>query len=148
MTNKTAMKKKPVAPKTIAGDDPITAYAADKSPAHRIVCETLRGHIDAALPKATSKIWHGGPVWFDGENPVVGYDARAKGVNLLFWNGQAFDEPDLKPVGKYGAAQATFADESEIDAKTVRRWLKKAKADVFDSVGFFRKLREKKKTAK
>jgi hypothetical protein len=126
----------------------IAAYATDLSPAFRSICDTLRGLIDAALPKATSKIWHGGPVWFDGENPVVGYDARAKGVNLLFWNGRAFDEPDLTPVGKYGAAQATFTDVSEIDPKTVRRWLKKARANVFDSVGFFKKLREKKKTAR
>jgi hypothetical protein len=37
---------------------------------------------------------------------------------------------------------------SEVDPKTVRRWLKKAQANVFDSVGFFKKLREEKKTAK
>ncbi len=29
----------------------------------------------------------------------------------------AFDEPDLKPVGKYRAAQAAFADAAEIDSK-------------------------------
>jgi hypothetical protein len=142
------MNKRAGASRPIAGGDPITAYAAAKPSAHRSICVTLRGLIDAALPKATSKIWHGGPVWFDGENPAVGYDARAKGVNFIFWNGQAFDEPDLKPVGKYGAAQATFTDVAEIDPKTVRRWLKKAKANVFDSVGFFKKLREKKKTAR
>jgi hypothetical protein len=126
----------------------IAAYATDLSPDFRSICDTLRNLIDTVLPKATSEIWHGGPVWFDGENPVVGYDARAKGVNLLFWNGRAFDEPDLKPVGKYGAAQATFTEVSEIDPKKVRRWLKKAKANVFDSVGFFKKLREEKKTAR
>jgi hypothetical protein len=142
------MKGKANTKKPANGGDPIAAYAAGLSPSHRSICTTLRGLIDAALPQATSKIWHGGPVWFDGENPVVGYDARAKGVNLLFWNGRAFDEPDLKPVGKYGAAQATFADVSEIDPRTVHRWLKKAKADVFDSVGFFRKMHEKKKPAK
>lgn len=128
--------------------DPIAEYSANLSPPLRTTCDTLRGLIDGTLPKATSKVWHGGPVWFDGENPVVGYDAKAKGVKLLFWNGQAFDEPDLKPVGKYRAAQATFADISEIDPKIVRRWLKKAKENVFDSVGFFKKLREKKKAAK
>ena len=30
-----------------------------------------------------------------------------------------------------------------IDAKVIRRWLKKAKSDVFDSNVFFKKLREK-----
>jgi hypothetical protein len=142
------MTKNSYASKSSNTDDAITAYAAGKPPGHRTICNSLRGLIDAALPKATSKIWHGGPVWFDGENPVVGYDARTKGVNLLFWNGRAFDEPDLTPVGKYGAAQTTFIDASEIDPKTVRRWLKKAKENVFDSVGFFKKLREKKTVAK
>ncbi len=123
----------------------ITAYSRAQSPAFGAICEQLRQLIDAALPKTESKIWHGGPVWFVDDNPVVGYNAAAKSVNLLFWNGQAFDELDLKPVGKYGAAQAVFADVSEIDAKTIRRWLKKAKADVFDSKAFFKKLRESKK---
>ena len=139
------MKKKSAEPNAQSPGDPIAAYAADLPITFREVCHSLRGLISAGLPKATSKIWHGGPVWFDGENPVVGYDARAKGVNLLFWNGQAFDEPDLKPVGKYGAAQATFTDVSEVDPKTVRRWLKKARENVFDSVGFFKKLREERK---
>src|SRR6516225_7176896 len=75
----------------------------------------------------------------------VGYNATAKTINLLFWNGQAFDEAGLKPVGKYRAAQAMFGDAAEIDPKVIRRWLKKASADVFDSIAFFRKLREGKK---
>jgi hypothetical protein len=106
------------------------------------MCDSLRNLIEAALPKASAKVWHGSPVWFIDDNPVVGYNATAKGVNLLFWNGRAFDEAELKPVGKYGAAQAVFADAAAIDPKAVRRWLKKAKADVFDSKGFFKKLRE------
>jgi hypothetical protein len=81
-------------------------------------------------------------VWFVDDNPVVGYNATAKSVNLLFWNGQAFDEASLKPVGKYRAAQAIFRDATEIDPKVIRRWLKKAKTDVFDSKAFFKKLRE------
>ena len=100
--------------------------------------------IDTALPKATSKVWHGSPVWFIDDNPVVGYNATAKSVKLLFWNGQAFDEAGLKPVGKYRAVEAIFHDAAEIDPKVLRRWLKKAKSDVFDSKGFFKKLREAK----
>ena len=122
--------------------DPIVAYSAEFSYAFQVIFDTLRGLIVTALPKATSKVWHGSPVWFDGENPVVGYNATKKAVSLLFWNGQAFDEPDLKPVGKYRAAQATFADVSEIDPQTIRHWLKKAKSEVFDSVGYVKKLRE------
>jgi hypothetical protein len=128
-----------------AGDDQIAAYSQAQSPAFRAICDALLELITAALPRASSKVWHGSPVWFIDDNPVVGYNSSAKTVNLLFWNGQAFDEPGLKPVGKYRAAQATFADAAEIDPKVVRRWLKKAKSDVFDSKTFFKKLREGKR---
>jgi hypothetical protein len=123
-------------------DDQIAAYSRAQPPAFRAMCDLLRPLIDKALPKATAKIWHGSPVWFMDDNPVVGYSATAKTVNLLFWNGQAFDEASLKPVGKYGAAQAVFVNAAEIDPKVIRRWLKKAKSDVFDSKTFFKKLRE------
>jgi hypothetical protein len=143
------MMKRSGEPKTADGardgDDPIAAYAQAQPPAFRTVCDVLRALITDALPKATSRVWHGSPVWFVDENPVVGYNATAKTVNLLFWNGQAFDEPDLKPVGKYRAAQAVFREAAEIDPKVIRRWLKKAKADVLDSQAFFKKLREGKK---
>jgi hypothetical protein len=124
------------------GGDPIAAYSRAQPPAVRPICDLLRELIDTALPKANSKVWHGSPVWFIDDNPVVGYDATAKAVNLLFWNGQAFEEAGLEPVGKYRAAQAKLRDAAEIDPKVVRRWLKKAGSDVFDSKAFFKKLRE------
>ena len=124
------------------GGDQIAAYAQALTPALRTICETLRELILAALPKSTSKVLHGSPVWFMDENPVVGYNATAKTVNLLFWNGQALDEAALKPVGKYWAAQAVFSDVADIDPKVIRAWLKKAKSNVFDSKAFFKKLRE------
>jgi hypothetical protein len=124
------------------GDDQVASYSRTQPPAFRTICDLLRELIDTALARATSKVWHGSPVWFLDDNPVVGYSSTAKTVNLLFWNGQAFGETGLKPVGKYRAAQATFADAAEIDPKVIRRWLKKAKSDVLDSKAFFKKLRE------
>jgi hypothetical protein len=141
------MKKsgKPQAARPVAtGDDSIAAYALAQPPAFRAMCELLRELIDTALPKATSKVWHGSPVWFIDDNPVVGYNATAKCVKLLFWNGQAIDETRLTPVGKYRAAQAVFNNIAEIDAKVVRSWLKKAKSNVFDSRAFFKQLRSEK----
>ncbi len=126
------------------GEDSIAAYSKAQSLPFRAICNALRKLIDTALPGATSKVWHGSPVWFIDDNPVVGYSATAKTVNLLFWNGQALDEPGLDPVGKYRAAQAVFADASKIDPKVIRRWLRKAKSDVFDSRAFFKKMRERK----
>jgi len=125
-----------------SGEAQIAAYSQAQPVAFRTMCDRLRELIDAALPKATSKVWHGSPVWFIDDNPVVGYNATAKTVNLLFWNGQAFEEPGLEPVGKYGAAQAKFGDAADIDPEVVRRWLKKAASDVLDSKALFKKLRE------
>lgn len=136
-------QRKPAA-KVAPSDDPIGAYSQAQPLAFQTICDVLRELITAAMPKATCKVWHGSPVWFIDENPVVGYNATAKSVNLLFWNGQAFDEPDLKTVGKHRAAQAVLHDAAAIDRAAIRRWLKKAKADVFDSQAFFKKLREKK----
>jgi len=134
--------KERIAENAASGGDEIAAYSKARPPALRAVCDHLRERIRAALPKATSRVWHGSPVWFIGENPVVGYSASAKGVHLLFWNGRAIDRKGLKPVGKHGtAAQATFADVREIHTATLRRWLKKAGSDVLDSKEFFRKLR-------
>jgi|SRR5262245_42006127 len=139
------MMKKLTNPKNIEdvrdGDHQIAAYSQAQPLAFRKICDLLRELIDTALPKATSKVWHGSPVWFIDDNPVVGYNATAKSVNLLFWNGQALAEADLKPVGKYQAAQATFADTAEINSKLVRTWLKKAGSNVFDSRAFFKKQR-------
>jgi hypothetical protein len=122
--------------------DPIATYAQDQPLALQTMCDLLRELIDKALSHATSKIWHGSPVWFIDDNPVVGYNATKTTVNLLFWNGQAFDEAGLKAVGKNRAAQAVFTDAAQIDPKVIRRWLKKSKSDVFDSKSFYQKLRE------
>lgn len=124
--------------------DPIAAYNGAQPAGLRALCDALRERIDAALPKASSKVWHGSPVWFVGENPVVGYEAKTKQerVELLFWNGRAFDEPEFVPVGKHGAARAEFTDASELEPAKLRRWLKKAATDVFDSKAYFAKLRK------
>jgi hypothetical protein len=129
-------------PVVAAGANPIVEYSEGQPPAFRTICDLLCGMIPKALPNSSAKIWHGSPVWFIDDNPVVGYNATAKAVNLLFWNGQAFDDPALKPVGKYRAAQVSFSDAAEIDPKVVLRWLKRAGSDIFDSKGFFKKLRE------
>jgi hypothetical protein len=122
--------------------NPVTAYARTQSPDLRAICDKLQAEIDKSLPAATSKIWHGGPVWFLGENPVAGYSARQKHVDLMFWSGQLFDDPKLKPVGKDKAAQVSFEDESAINLPELRRWLKKSGTVVFDYAGMYRKKRE------
>ena len=124
----------------------IDAYEKSLKPAQRSICAALRKSIATAIPKATSKVWHGSPVWFVGENPVVGYTARPAAVALLFWNGQSFDEPVLEKVGSFHAAQAKYASVSDIDEKLLARWLRKAKTDIWDSVAYRKKMTAKAKT--
>lgn len=111
----------------------VAAYDAAQPGIEAAICKRLRAEIERVLPDATSKVWHGAPVWFVGDTPVVGYSVPSKGgVSLLFWNGQAFDERALEPVGKFQAAQARFAGTAEIDATLLRRWLKKAGTQLWD----------------
>ena len=121
----------------------IAAYEKSLTAGPRSVCAALRKAIASVMPEANSKVWHGSPVWFMGENPVVGYTARPAGVALLFWNGQSFDEPALEEVGSFHAAQIKYQKVSDIDANLLARWLGKAKADIWDSVAYRRQAMAK-----
>ncbi len=120
----------------------IAAFDAAQSAAEAPICRRLRAEIERALPDATSKVWHGAPVWFVGDTPVVGYSVPARGgVALLFWNGQAFGDPALKPMGKFKAAQIQFEDASEIKVAQLKSWLKKAATELWDISSVRRKRR-------
>jgi hypothetical protein len=123
-------------------DSPIAVYAKAQASELRAICDKLQAEMDKAIPEATSKIWHGSPVWFVGENPVVGYSVRQKSVDLMFWSGQLFEEPLLKAAGKDKAARVSFQDAAEINLPDLRRWLKKAGTKIFDYVGIYAKKRE------
>ncbi len=111
----------------------IAQYDAAQSGAEAAVCRRLRAEINRAMPEATSKVWHGAPVWFVGGTPVVGYSVPARGgVSLLFWNGRAFGDQALKPVGKFSAAQVEYGSTSDIRVTALRRWLRKAATDLWD----------------
>lgn len=96
------------------------------------ICVELAKEIDAGLPKAESKVWHRHPVWFLDGNPVVGYAVRKQNVQLLFWSGQSFEEPDLEPEGSFKAAEKRYVSKEEINSKALKRWLKKAKTIQWD----------------
>jgi hypothetical protein len=127
--------------------DPITEYAKSLSTKQAAVCATLRKSIDAGLPMATSKLWHAIPVWFIGDNPVVGYTKKPTGVALMFWNGQSFEEPTLEAVGSFKAAHIVYTDASQISPKDMKRWLKKAAANIWDLAGLRKTAVAKRKIA-
>ncbi len=97
------------------------------------ICNFLESNITKYLKKSESKIWHGSPVWFIEENPIVAFSVR-KGdrVSLMFFSGQSFEEPDLKSEGKFKAAEIFYTDIKEIKITKIKAWLKKAEKIQWD----------------
>jgi hypothetical protein len=110
----------------------IAGYNRKQSKVWKDICAQLTKEIDAGLPKAESKIWHGSPVWFLEGNPVVGFAVRKNYVNLLFWSGQSFKEPGLSPEGSFKAAETRYTEPTQISTRDLKRWLKKAKTIQWD----------------
>lgn len=113
-------------------NEDITRYNNDQAADRKPICDLLAKEISAALPKAESKIWHGHPVWFFEGNPVAGYAVRKNDVQLLFWSGQSFDEPNLEVEGTFKAAQKRYNSTDEINLDDLRRWLKKSEDIQWD----------------
>lgn len=91
------------------------------------ICSFLENTINKNLKKSESKIWHGTLVWFIGGNPIVSYSVRKNNsVSLMFFSGQSFEEKDLKPEGKFKAAEIFYTDIKEIKITNLKKWLKKA----------------------
>jgi hypothetical protein len=133
-------------------NDAIAAYASKQDAQRAAICSALQSAINELLPQASPKLWHGIPVWFLGENPVVGYTARKQGVMLMFWNGQHFAEPELEASGSFHMAQIAYHDAAEIDRGKLAGWLAKAGTSIWDMVGernaFVAKRRAAKSKAK
>lgn len=105
-----------------------TLDAADKA-----ICNEMATIIDSQLKKATSKVWHGHPVWFLEDNPIVGYSKQKAGIRLMFWSGADFEEPGLNIVGKKFKDASVFYNEvSEIKITALKRWLKKSREIQWD----------------
>ncbi len=98
----------------------------------RRICDLLAREIDRHLPEADNRIWHAHPVWFIEDNPVVGYKKLKRCVRLLFWSGQSFEEPGLKPEGSFKAAEARYTAADEVDVTALARWLAKARDIQWD----------------
>ena len=110
----------------------IAAYNRAQKGEDKAICSLLKKEIDHALGKATSKIWHGSPVWFLDDNPIVGYHKLKDGVRLLFWSGQSFKEDGLVPEGSFKAAEARYMMRDNVKVGALRRWLKLSKTVQWD----------------
>lgn len=110
----------------------ITTFNNKQKGQYKKICELLAQEIDKGLPKAESKLWHGGPVWFLDGNPVTGYNIVKAGVRLLFWSGQSFEEKNLKAQGNFKASQIDYTEVDQIVIKDLKRWLKKGSKIQWD----------------
>lgn len=111
----------------------VPEYNNTQTRAIKEVCDFLELNINKYLKKSESKIWHGTPVWFISGNPIVSYSVRKSGsVSLMFFSGQSFEEKDLKPEGKFKAAEIFYTDVKEIKITHLKRWLTKAETIQWD----------------
>lgn len=105
----------------------VLVYNQSQEEGNKAICEILAQEIDKNIGgQIENKIWHGSPVWFSEGNPVVGYAVRKNNVQLLFWSGQSFDEPDLKVEGSFKAAEARYTSPEQINIEDLARWCQKA----------------------
>lgn len=111
----------------------IHTYNRARSGDFHTLCELLASEIDAGLPDAESKLWHGHPVWFLAGNPIVGYSQQKPGIRLMFWSGADFEEPALNVVGKkFKDASIFYEAHDDVRRADLRRWLKKARMIQWD----------------
>jgi hypothetical protein len=113
-------------------DKDIKAYHEAQSPAEKEICDILYSVISKSLSEAENKIWHRHPVWFLDGNPIVGYSKLKNCIRLLFWSGQSFDEPDLKPEGTFKAAEARYTSPEQINTSELKQWLEKSRNIQWD----------------
>jgi hypothetical protein len=111
----------------------ISQYNKLQTKSVREICDLLKVQIDKNMKNGQPKIWHGSPVWFINENPVVSYSARMSGkVSLMFFSGQSFKETDLKSEGTFKAGEMFYTDVKEVKIIDLKRWLKKAQDIQWD----------------
>ncbi|MBU6265599.1 MAG: hypothetical protein KGM14_05315 [Actinomycetales bacterium] len=118
----------------------VVKYNEAADAANRPVIDFLFEEFQQALPAASFKVWHGAPVWFLDEIPVVGYQDHKHGVKVLFWSGKDFSEPGLLGIGKHRAAGITYTDVASINVEDLRRYLRLCTEIIWD----YRSLRPKK----
>jgi len=111
----------------------IRNYNDQQASADRSLCDRLATTIDAELPEAESKVWHGHPVWFIDGNPIVGYSKQKAGWRLMFWSGASFEEEKLAVRGaKFKDASVFYTAIGQVDLPDLKRWLSKSRDIQWD----------------
>lgn len=111
----------------------IQAYNNKQTSIDKQICDLLASAITTELSEADNKIWHAHPVWFLNDNPVAGYSRQKRGIRLMFWSGQSFEEEKLNVRGKKFKDTSIFYEAvDQINFKDLKRWLKKSRDIQWD----------------
>lgn len=113
-------------------NEDVQTYNESQTGVWKEICDLLAKEIIRGLPDSRHKVWHGSPVWFIDGNPIVGYAVRKTHVQLLFWSGQSFDEPELEAEGSFKAAEKRYTVTDQIEPEAIRQWLRKAGSIQWD----------------
>ncbi len=86
--------------------------------------------IDGELPEATTKVYHGVPVWCVGDEPTIGVKPAKAHVSVLFFRGQriADETGTLVASGSFEMASVKLASAADLDEDALRGWVRAAKA--------------------
>lgn len=88
--------------------------------------------IDAALPDATSAMWHGHPVWglgAPGKQPICLLKAYTSYVTFGLWRGQDITDPSGRlQAGARRMASVKLKSTEDIDEALFTDWLRQAYA--------------------
>lgn len=108
-------------------DENIATYSSKQTETDKAICDYLSRTIQNELSIAEGKIWHGHPVWFIENNPIVGYSKQKRGIRLMFWSGADFNDEALNVLGtKFKDASIFYNSISEINPESLSDWLKKS----------------------
>lgn len=114
-------------------NEEICNYNSSQAEFDCIICDVLANEIERHLPEAEGKIWHGHPVWFLDDNPIVGYSKQKNGIRLMFWSGASFDEKGLNVKGrKFKDASIFYTNAEDIKKRDLKRWLLKSREIQWD----------------
>ena len=86
--------------------------------------------IASELPDATTKLYHGIPVWCVGDQPTVGLKPAKAHLSVLFFQGQKIPDATGRLVasGSFELASVKLADPGDLDEAALRAWVRAARA--------------------
>jgi hypothetical protein len=85
----------------------------------------LRDLLDAHLPQAEGRVYHGHPIWLVDKTMLAGFKVYSSYVTFMIWQGQDVDDPTGRLVpGARRMASVKLASPSDVDADAFAGWLK------------------------